>query len=216
MSTETLTPVTTGRGRVALLSALLALGAVVVAAMVLWQPWGERDAFSYSDLAPNRDAGWLGSVLDGLALGVVGVTAGLVVCLLVPARGAAWATVGALLTGLGGVAFAAGIVAAGTVFWYATEPAAIPADAGTALLSFAEDNPGHLMGLQMAGFLLFTIGSLVLMAALWRARSVPRWLPVAFLVLTVGVFALGGVALDVVQAAQMLVLAAPAWYLLKA
>jgi hypothetical protein len=101
--------------------------------MVLWQPWGERNAISYADLAPNRDAGWLGGLLDGVAFGVVGVTLGLVVCVVAPARGAVWATAGAVLTGLGGVLFAAGI------------------------------------GPRATGFLLFTLGSLVLMVALWRS-----------------------------------------------
>jgi hypothetical protein len=68
----------------------------------------------------------------------------------------------------------------------------------------------------MAGFLLFTLGSLVLMGALWRARSVPRWLPVAYLVLTVGVFGLGGVVLNVVQAVQMLSLTVVAYYAWRA
>ena len=42
------------------------------------------------------------------------------------------------------------------------------------------------------------------MAALWRARSVPRWLPVGYLVLTVATFATDGVVLNVVEAVQAL------------
>jgi hypothetical protein len=206
MSTTSLppaAPVTSAASRVrpAILAALLALGALVIAAMVLWQPWGERDAIAYADLAPNRDAGWLGSLLDGVAFGVVGVTLGLAVCLLAPARGAVWATVGAVTTGFGGVLFAAGILAMGTLAWYATATDAIPADAGT--------------GPQAAGFLLFTLGSLALMVALWRSGSVPRWLPVAYGVLTLGVFALDGVVLNVVQAVQMLTLVVLAGFLMR-
>jgi hypothetical protein len=83
-------------------------------------------------------------------------------------------------------------------------------------MSRVETAPGHLMAVQMAGFLLFTLGSLILMAALWRARSVPRWLPVTFLALTVGLFALSGVALNVVEAAQFLILPVIAFYLVRA
>src|SRR6185295_12000224 len=146
-------------------SAVLALGAVAIAVIVLWQPWGERDALSYEDIAPHRDAAWLGTLVDGLAIAAVGVTLALAVCRLVRARGAALATFGSLS-------------------WYATSPDAVPPDAGSAFMTYVNDNPGHVMLPQMIGFLLFTLGSLLLMGALWRSRSVPRWLPIAYLVLT--------------------------------
>jgi hypothetical protein len=206
----------TDRIRSALVSGVLALGAVAVAVIVLWQPWGERDHLSYADIAPHRDAAWLGSLIDGLAIAAIGVALGIVACRLAPGRGAAWATVGAVLTGFGGVAFCAGMVSFGSLAWYATDPAAVPPDAGNALLTYAVDHPGHLLGTQMAGFLLYTVGALVLMVALWRARAVPRWLPVAYLVLTLGVFATGGVVLNLVQAAQTLLLIPVAAYALRA
>jgi hypothetical protein len=208
----TAAPARPAAARAAIVSTVLALGALAVAAVVLWQPWGERDALGYADIAPHRDAAWLGTLVDGLAFAAVGVALGLAVCRLAPARGAVWANVGALLTASGGVAFCAGAVSFGSFAWYATDTAAIPAGPGTALMSHVEDSPGHMMGVQMAGFLLFTVGSLVLMVALWRARAVPRWLPVAYLVLTVGTFALGGVVLNVVQAAQMVSLMIVAYY----
>lgn len=204
------------RARAAIVSAVLTLGAVAVAAVALWQPWGERDHFGYADLAPHRDAAWLGSVIDGLGFAALAITLGLAVCILAPARGSTWANIGAVVTGFGGVAFCAGMVSFGSFAWYATSTDAIPADSGTALITYTVNNPGHMMGLQMAGFLLVTLGSLVLMAALWRARSVPRWLPIGYLVLTVGLFALGGVALNIVQAIQTLSLVVIAFYALRA
>lgn len=219
MSTQTAAvtsaPVRPAAPRAAIVSAFLALGAAVVAVLVLWQPWGERDALGYADLAPHRDAAWLGSLADGLAFAVVGTALGLAVCLLAPARGAAWANVGAVMTTLGGVAFCAGMVSFGSFAWYATDTAAVPSGPGEALMSYVEDSPGHMLGVQMVGFLLFTLGSLALMVALWRARAVPRWLPVAYLVLTVGTFALGGVVLNVVQAVQMLSLVVVAYYAMR-
>lgn len=197
-------------------TALLGLGAVAVAVTVLWQPWGGRDRFGYADLAPHRDAAWLGTMIDGLGFAVVGITLGLAVCLLAPARGAAWANAGAVVAGLGGVAFCAGMVSFGSFAWYATEPRALPVDRGTALMTYVVDHPGHLLGLQMAGFLLVTLGSLVLMVALWRARSVPRWLPIGYAVLAVANFAADGVALNLVQAAQMLSLLAVAFFTARA
>ncbi|HEU5110088.1 MAG TPA: hypothetical protein VFT95_16220 [Micromonosporaceae bacterium] len=223
MST-TLTPETaltapsgTSRVRAAIVSVILAAGAAAIAAVVLWQPWGERDHLSYADLAPHRDAMWWGTLIDGLAFAAVGVTLAIAVCGLVPARrGAALATVGAVLTGFGGVAFCAGMVAFGSLAWYVTDPGVVPPENGTTLMTYIEDNPGHVMGAQMAGFLLYTLGSLLLMAALWRARAVPRWLPIGYLLLTVGLFALDGVALNIVQAAQTLLLVPIAVYAVRA
>jgi hypothetical protein len=219
MSTQTATaisaPVRPAAARAAIVSTFLALGAAVIAVLVLWQPWGERDALGYADLAPHRDAAWLGTLADGLAFAVVGAALGLAVCLLAPARGAAWANIGAVMTTLGGAAFCAGMVSFGSFAWYATDTAAIPAGPGEALMSYVEDSPGHMLGVQMVGFLLFTLGSLALMVALWRSRAVPRWLPIGYLVLTVGTFALGGVALNIVQAIQMLSLVVVAYYTVR-
>jgi hypothetical protein len=214
----TVSTVPTGfsRARASVVSAVLALGALAVAVVVLWQPWGERDHLTYADIAPHRDAAWLGTVIDGLGFAAVGIALGLAVCLLAPGRGASWANIGAVLTGFGGVVFSAGMVAFGSFAWSVTNTDAVPANAGTALMKYTEANPGHVLGLQMAGFLLFTVGSLVLMVALWRSRSVPRWLPIGYLVLTVGVFALGGVALNVVQAIQMATLIVVAFYARRA
>lgn len=200
------------RVRAAIVAAILSLGALAVAVVVLWQPWGERDQLGYADIAPHRDAAWLGTLVDGLGYAAIGIALGVAVCMLAPGKGSVLAGIGAVMTGLGGVLFCAGMVSFGSFAWYATSTDAIPAEAGTALMTYAEESPGHILGTQMAGFLLVTLGSLVLMAALWRARSVPRWLPVAYLVLTVGVFALDGVALNVVQAAQMSSVLAVAYY----
>lgn len=208
-------PAGPGRVRTAVIAAILTLGAVAVAVVVLWQPWGQRDQLSYAAIAPHRDAAWLGTVIDGLGFAAIGIALGLAVCILAPGRGSTWANVGAVMTGFGGVAFCGGVVSFGSFAWYATDTDAIPADSGTALMTYLNDHPAHLMGLQMAGFLLITLGSLVLIVALWRARSVPRWLPIAYLVLTIGVFALSGVALNIVQAVQALSLVAVAFFALR-
>ncbi|HZA71701.1 MAG TPA: hypothetical protein VE476_02200, partial [Propionibacteriaceae bacterium] len=49
-----------------------------------------------------------------------------------------------------------------------------------------------------------TLGSLLLMVGPWRAAGVPRWWPIASAVLTVSLFIFDGVALNFVQAAQLL------------
>jgi hypothetical protein len=79
-------------------------------------------------------------------------------------------------------------------------------------MDFAVDHPEHGMVVQMAGFLLFTLGSIALMIALVRARSVPLWLPIAFFVLVAAQFApVPSRLLDFVQVALMALLVALAW-----
>jgi hypothetical protein len=63
------------------------------------------------------------------------------------------------------------------------------------------------MGVDMAGFALTTLGSLVLAAALIRARAVPVPAVVAYLLLTVAQFTgLPGRAMDLLQIVMMALL----------
>lgn len=182
----------------------LAAAAALSAAVVLWQPWGERDDLSYGTLAAHRDDAWLGSILDGVASAGMGIGLGLAACMLVRGRGRTLATVGAVLAAVGGVLLSAGVIAFGVLAWYVTDPAALPAEAGTTMMTYVDENLGHLMAVQGSGFLLATLGGLTLMGALWRARVVPVALPAAYVALTVGVFTTQGTVLNGVQAAQSL------------
>ncbi len=193
--------------RARLVAAVLALGVLTSATIVLWQPWGERDDLSYETLADHRSGAWLGAILDGVGMAAVALGLGLATCLLVRGRGRTPATVGAVLAGLGGILFAGGSTAFGVLAWYATEPDALPADQGDALLTYVDDNLARLIVVSGAGFALVTLGSLTLMFALWRARAVPTWLPIVFAVLTVGLFVTTDTVMNVVQAAQTLCLA---------
>ena len=74
------------------------------------------------------------------------------------------------------------------------------------LLEYAVANPDHGMLLQMGGFMLYTLGTLLLAGALLRAVSVPRWLPIAMVALTIAQFATSDRILDFVQIAAMAVL----------
>lgn len=203
------------RSRIGIVATLLILGSLAAAVLVVWQPWGQRNALGYADIAPNRDAAWLGMLVDGLAIAVVGVTLGLAACRLTPRRGGVWASIGAVLAGLGGLAFCAGAFAFGSLAWYATATDALDVPAGTALMSYVETHSAHVYGVQGAGFLLLTLGSLLLMVGLWRAAAVPRWLPIAYAVLTVGLFVLTGAVLNIVQAAQLLLPVVVAYVLVR-
>lgn len=202
----------TVRHHTTLVASGLALGATAVASVLLWHPWPTRDRFGYGDIAPIRDEMWLALVVDAIGFAVVGVTLSIVVCALVRSRGVVWATIGSVLTTLGGITFAMGEFGFATLSWYATETDAIPVEAGTTLMAYTVDHPEHGMVVQMAGFLLFTLGPILLLVALIRARSVALWLPIALLILMAAQFApVPSRILDLVQAAIMALLVVLAW-----
>jgi hypothetical protein len=82
------------------------------------------------------------------------------------------------------------------------------------LLQHVADDGAHLIAVQAAGFLLHALGLLLVAVALWRARSAPRWVPIALAVLTIATFSgVSGRALDVVEAARTATALPVAWYL---
>jgi hypothetical protein len=208
---------TSNGSRTTLVASGLALSAAAVAAVLIWHPWPARDQFDYGDIAPIHDAMWGAIVVDAVAFAVVGLTLSIVVCGLVRSRGAVWASIGAVLATLGGIALAMGEFGFAAISWYSTEPDAVSVAEGTKLLDYTVDHPEHGMVVQMAGFLLFTVGTILLLVALIRSRSVPLWLPIASLVLIVAQFTpVPGRALDVVQAVLMALFVALAWMFLRA
>jgi hypothetical protein len=198
--------VSLARGRTLIVAATLALAAGIVAIVLLFRPWPVRNSFLYQELAPVRDAIWTAILVDAVAFAAIGISLSLVVCLLAPGRGARIANVGAIVTTLGGTLFAMGAFAFAAMTWYITDPAALPVADGTGLLEYTVANPEHVLLPQMLGFLLFTVGTLILAAALFRSGSVGRWLPIAIVVTTVGQFAVHDRALDFVQIGAMAVL----------
>lgn len=194
------------RARVWIVGTGLAVAATTVAGLLVWLPWGARNEFDHESIAPIRDTAWLGITLDGLAMGVLAVTVALASCMITPGRGGRWADVGAVITVLGGIAFAMGAFARGVLSWFATTES-IGADAGGTLLALVTEAPTRLLLVAMAGYLSVTVGTLILTVAWWRSRVLPRWLPITFAVLTVAQFTgFEGRALDVLQIVTMLTL----------
>ena len=196
----------TSRARTVIGPGILALGAAVVATVLLFRPWPVRNSFLYEELAPVRDAIWTSILVDSLAFAAVAIGLSLVVAQLTPTRGSLLANVGAIITTVGGVLFGMGAFAFAMFTWYITDPAVLPIAEGSRVLDYAVANPEHGMLLQMGGFLLYTLGTLFLAAALFRARSVTRWLPIGMVVLTIAQFATHGRVLDFVQIVAMAVL----------
>ncbi len=191
------------RGRTLVVAATLALAAGVVALVLLLRPWPVRNSFLYQELAPVRDAVWTAILVDAISFAAIGISLSLAVCLLARDRGARLATVGAIVTTLGGVLFAMGAFAFAAFTWYVTDAAALPVAEGTSLLEYAVANPEHVMLPQLLGFLLYTLGTLILAAAMLRSGSVPKWLPIAIIGTTVAQFAVHDRALDFVQIGAM-------------
>jgi len=204
--------VSSGPGRVRVAAGALAASAATVAVLLATTPWGDRldsssdEVLSYDKLLEVRDAAWSSMVLDSFAYAVIGMTLGLGVLHLARSKGRVAALVGAVLTTVGGILFAMGGAAFATVVWFITADG-LSEGAGRSLVDYANDHLGHLMGLDMAGFLLTTIGSLVLAAALIRARAVPVPAVVVYILLTLAQFTgLPGRAMDFLQIAMMVLL----------
>ena len=194
---------------------VLALGAIAAAVNLLARPVLAEDSSVFAQVAPERDAVWVFGLVGAISTATAYLAVGLAACLLVSARAAGLATMGALLAGLGALGYASGFFAFHTLSWYGTADVLRPQ--GKEFLSYVGDNSGHVFGPQAIGFLLCSLGYLVIAAALWRSRAVPRWLPIAIAVAFVLTMLAGsGIAFDVVHAVYMGTFVSVAWFVWRA
>jgi len=128
-------------------------------------------------------------MFGGLANTIMTISLAIATCVLVQKRGSVWATVGAASTLLGGLLFGAGVAAEGAAMGYAGDPAALSPQAGQALLTYINHHPQFYVASIAPGYMLSTLGAVVISVALIRARSVPLWIPLALLVGTAADFA---------------------------
>jgi hypothetical protein len=201
-----------GAGPLRVAAAALAVSAVTVAALLATTPWGNRldsgadEVLNYDDLVQVRASAWPSAFTDAFAWAVIGVVIGLGTLHLARSRGRNVALVGAVLSTAGGILFAMGGAAFATFSWFATAPG-LGKGAGRSLVDYANEHVGHVIASNIAGFILFSLGTFVLSAALIRARAVPLPAAVAFLLLTFAQFAgLPGRAMDLLQIALMVFL----------
>ncbi|MFE5812952.1 hypothetical protein ACFQ6S_05960 [Streptomyces sp. NPDC056479] len=205
--------------RIRLLAAALALGAAAWIAVGVWTPVDELrtgDDLPFEGVRSHR-GGWLTwHLLDGLGTALLMVGLAFAVCLLVQARGARWATVGAALAVLGGLVFSAGSVSFGLLGAYATESDALPLAAGKGLIEYVNEEGGPALGVVVPGFLVMTLAQLLLAVALWRARAVPVWLPPAVIVVNVVLFVAEGLVSGLALAALGVLYGLVAWQVWRA
>jgi Domain of unknown function (DUF4386) len=168
-------------GRLGLLFAVILVTSVTatgLALVSLIKPIGDGgDALpGFAAVAPLRGYAWAFFTFAGIQM-VVGVcAAALATWILTPARGARWATVGGSLVWFGAAAYAVGIGGWAAVYYFGSDPRLGRAGAGV-IDRFNHDG-AHMMAVPIGGALLVALGGLLLAVALWRARSVPRWVPV--------------------------------------
>jgi len=96
---------------------------------------------------------------------------------LVPSRGAVWGTVGASMMWLGAGLYGVGLGGLATAYHYATSPV-LDRASGVALVEALGTDFARLYGIVLPGALLVALGTVALSVALWRARTVPRWVPI--------------------------------------
>ena len=181
------------------LAVVTSLGALAVVAVLVWRPWVDRNAFGYGDIAPRRNAIWAGSLIDGLGFALAAVGVGIAACWLAQGRGRGFAVPGALLMAVGGITFAMGSSAFAAAGWMATSDV-ISEKAGRALLHSVGSEGSQVFVPAAVGFLVTTLGSLLIAVALLRARTIPTWIPISLIVLTLAQFVpLPSRLLDVIE-----------------
>jgi hypothetical protein len=205
-----------GRGLTLLLTVILvtSVSAFALAFVSFLKPVGDGDGLpAYADIAHVRGYVWTFFIVAGVQLVVGACAAALAGWLLAPNRGARWATVGASLIWLGAALYGVGIGGWATVYYFGTDPVLDPAT-GARLIDHVNDDTARLLAIPIGGALLIAIGSLVLSVALWRARTVPRWVPIAGAAAALATIVLppDGVAGLIAEAASSITTIAIGWY----
>lgn len=110
---------------------------------------------------------------------------------LVPQRGRTLATIGAVLASVGLASNSLSQATHGYLLFWASDPSVDPA-AGTAILHVAHGSTDLVtLPVSFLSVPLFALGLLLFAAALWRAGTVPRWVPVAIVLGGFGAGAIG-------------------------
>jgi hypothetical protein len=171
-----------GSERLALLFAVIlatSLSAFALAFVSFVKPIGDGDSMpDYAAIAPHRAYVWTFFAVAGVQLIVGACAAALAAWLLVPDRGARWATVGGGLVWLGAALYGVGIGGWAAVYYFATDHATLGSATAARLVDHVNDDSAHMLSVPIGGAVLIAVGSLLLAVALWRARTVPRWVPI--------------------------------------
>jgi hypothetical protein len=207
------------RGRALLFTVILvtSVSAFGLSVVSFAKPIGEGDGMpDFAAIAPNRAYVWAFFLVAGVQLVVGASAAALAAWLLASDRGARWATVGGSLVWLGAAIYGVGIGGWATVYYFATDPTALDPAAATRLVDHVND-AGRTLGVPIGGALLVALGSLLLAVAVWRAATVPRWVPIVGALSTLATLALppDGVPGLIAEGASSVSTIALGWYAWK-
>jgi hypothetical protein len=169
-------------GRVKVLATVLVVTALPASFLgLLWQgPEETNGLYTFAEISPDRDLWWGLVTAVGVLLAISVPIQALLTMLLATGRGSSWTTVGGVLMWVGAGLQAAGLGGWAAAYYFATD-AAVGSAAGTAVIEAANADEAHLLGLVLAGMALVVLGTIAQSVGLFRARSVPVWVPVALL-----------------------------------
>jgi len=169
-------------GRVKVLATVLVLTALPASFVgLLWKgPEETNGLYTFAEISPDRDLWWALVTAVGVLLAISVPIQALLTMLLTTARGSTWATVGGVLMWIGAGLQAAGLGGWASAYFFPTDPD-VGSAAGTAVIEAANADEAHLLGLVPIGMALVVLGTIAQSVGLFRARSVPVWVPVAML-----------------------------------
>lgn len=169
--------IATPRHRVTLLFATIlvtSLGGLIV---TLQFPT-ESEGLTYAIVTQNPRGLWVFLLAAGanLAIGIPALAiAGM---MLARRRGTVWATVGGATMWLGAGAYAVGIGNWAGMFASAVHPAVPDESTSRALVDAVNADTLLMWAAPGGGAALVALGTVLLSVGLWRARTVPRWIPI--------------------------------------
>jgi hypothetical protein len=210
---------TTLRSRMTLVFVVIvvtSLSAFLLALVTYVWPISHGDQPTYGELAAHRTYAFVFFAVAGIQL-VLGVCAAAIAgVVLAGQRGARLATIGAFLLFLGAAAYGVGIGGWASSYWFVTDTN-LPVPAANALVQRMNSDTTHTLLVPIGGAIIVAIGSLVLVAAIWRARAMPAWILAVTAVSTVVTVVLppasiAGVIGEAVSSATTIAIG---WYALK-
>jgi hypothetical protein len=110
---------------------------------------------------------------------------------LVPGRGSGLATVAAVLVTVGMASNALSQATHGYLLWFASAPTVDQAAGAAVVEASVTSQSLATLPVSFLSVPVFAVGLLLLAASLWRAGSVPRWVPVAIVLVDVAAGAIG-------------------------
>ncbi|GAC1608953.1 MAG: hypothetical protein NVS3B26_08040 [Mycobacteriales bacterium] len=169
--------------RAAVIAVAALVGAVAKVVFLYWhRSYDKSEVVPYDTFLRIRQGWYVSHYFGGTVMGLGYIALAVAACLLVHRAGSTWITIGAVLTGLGGLLVAPGLAGEGVAYSYASDTAAVPRAQGVILLRYMFEHPDRTLVFLIVGLGLITIGGVLLGVGLLRARVVPTWVPVALIV----------------------------------